>query len=384
MTGLTLPFVAVIVRYQLHGTEFQVSLLTMAPVIGFVTALLWTNMMQGRRKMPYAVWPWIIARSLFILAIFATSSWTFTIIVLLFYLILSIASPAYSDLMKEVYPDGDRGKIMGYARVCTIGSLLVVTLGAGKLLEHVSYRYVFPVAAVFGVVSALVFSRIRAKEATGERGTPLHAFLVDSLRLLWQDKGYLWFCSGIFIFGFGNYMATPACQLYEIDVLNAHYWRQSIYSFVVFAVSAVSYFYWGSHLDRRRPEKVMAWQILAWAVMILGYLVATKWWMLMPSKVLLGVLNAGVDLTYWAGVMFFAPRDRVTQYYAVFLTLNGLRGITAPLLGGVMLECHMISVRGMFVLAAGIILIGMIVQIIGYRKYPKAGACTDEQGDCVT
>jgi MFS family permease len=382
MTGMTLPFVIVIARYRLHASKFEVAVLTMAPVVGYVVSLVWANMMQGRRKMSYAVWPWIVARSLFFLVIFATCSKVFVLIVLLFWLIGSIASPAYSELMKEVYPDGDRAKIMGFARVCTVVSYIVVALIAGKLLETVSYRSIFPVAAVFGIVSALVFNRIHANQATGERGTRLHHFIADSAKLLVQDKGFLWFCMAIFIFGFANFMASPAYALYEVDVLKAREFRQSIYTLVVSAISVISYFYWGSYLDRRRPEKVVAWQIFAWAFIPLTYLVAAQWWMLLPAKVLAGFIGAGTDLVYFTGVMFFAPPNRVSQYYAVFLTLMGIRGIVAPLLGGALLQWHLISLTGMFGLSSAIIFASVVVQMVGYRKYPTAGGHTDEQGDC--
>ncbi len=163
----------------------------MAPVAGYLLSLVWANMMQGRRKMPFAVWPWVIARSLFFLVLFATCSKVFVAIVVLFWIISSIASPAYTQLMKEVYPDSDRARIMGYARVCTVSAMIVMTLVAGKIMENVSYRYVFPVAAVFGIISALVFNRINAKEAAGAPGVRIHRFIADSARLLVEDKGVL-------------------------------------------------------------------------------------------------------------------------------------------------------------------------------------------------
>lgn len=369
MSGMTFSFVVVIARYRLHASKLEIAFLTMAPVAGYLLSLLWANMMQGRRKMPYAVWPWVIARSLFFLVLFATCSKVFVGIVVLFWLICSVASPAYTQLMKEVYPDSDRARIMGYARVCTVVAMIVMTLVAGKIMEHVSYRYVFPVAAFFGVISALIFNRIHAEEATGEPGVRLHHFVADSVRLLVEDKGYLWFCAAVFIFGFANFFATPACLLYEIDVLKVHEFRQSIYTLVVLAVTMVGYFYWGNHLDGRKPDKAVAWQMFAWAFIPLTYLVAAQWWMLLPAKVLMGFVGAGVDLIYLTGVIYFAPADRVSQYYAVFMTLMGIRGVLASLLGGLLLQYHILSMQAVFVISAVLIFASVGVQVIGYRRY---------------
>lgn len=371
MTGMTFPFVAVIARYRLHASDLEIAFLSMAPVAGNLLALIWANMMQGRRKMPFAVWPWIIARSLFFLVIFATCSKVFVSIVCLFYLICSIAAPAYSALIKEIYPDGDRAKIMGYVRIWNTVVLIIVTLAAGKLMERVSYRYVLPVAAMFGVVSALVFNRIHARETTGDPAVRLHHFVADSLRLLVEDKGYLWFCMATFVFGFANFMATPIYALYEVDVLRAHEFRQSIYFLVATGMAMLSYFFWGDFVDRRRPEKVVTWQIIAWAFIPLTYVIASKWWMLLPAKALVGFIGAGNELVYLTGVIYFAPPGRLTQYYGVFMTLMGIRGITAPFLAGALVQWHVTSMQTLFLISAGLTLVAAVVQIAAYRKYDR-------------
>jgi len=373
MSGMTLSFVVVIARYRLRASDIEIAFLSMAPVAGYLLSLVWANMMQGRRKMPFAGWSWVIARSLFFLVLFATCSKVFVGIVVLFWLISSVASPAYTQLMKEIYPDSDRARIMGYARVCTVAAMIVVTLVAGKIMESVSYRYVFPVAAAFGVASALVFNRIPAKEAAGEPGVRLHHFIADSASLLVRDKGYGWFCAAVFIFGFANFFATPACLLYEVDVLGVHEFRQSIYTLTLYAVTTLGYFYWGSRLDRPKPDKAVAWQMFWWAFIPLAYLVATQWWMLLPAKALQGFVNAGVDLVYLTGVIYFAPTERVSQYYAVFTTLMGIRGVLGPLLGGLVLQYHILSMQAVFVISAVVILASVGVQLIGCRKYCALG-----------
>lgn len=384
MNGMTFPFVVVIARYRLHASALEVAFLTMAPVAGNLLSLVWANMMQGRRKMPYAVRPWIAARSLFFLVVFATCSKVFVAIVVLFWLVTSIASPAYSDLMKEIYPDGERAKIMGYARVCTTVAMIILTLIAGRVSEYLSYRCVFPIAAAFGVASALVFNRIHAKEATGDSKVPLHHFVADSVRLLVEDKAYLWFCTGVFIFGFANFMATPIYALYEVDILKAHEVRQSIYTLVLAAVAMLSYFYWGSLADRRQPEKIVAVQALIWMFIPLTYMVAAQWWMVLPAKALAGFLGAGVELSYFVGVFHFAPPGRVSQYQAVFLTLMGIRGILAPALGGALVEWKILSMPAVFGLSAVMILVSVVVQVLGYRRYPTVKHLENQRGGCAT
>lgn len=380
MMGMTLPFVIVIARKTLHATPLEIGFLLMAPVAGNLLSLAWANMTQGRRKMPYAVWPWIIARSLFFLVIFATCSKVFVAIYVVFWLISSAANPAYTELMKEIYPDSDRGKIMGYARVLTSVASTVLALIAGWGLKYVSYRYVFPFAALFGVASCFVFRRIRATEATGSAGVPLLPYVWDSIVMLYRDKGFSWFCAGIFLFGFANFFCSPACALYEIDVLHVATVRTGIFSFVASVCAMAGYFYWGSHLDRRRPEKVVALQALVWMLIPLTYLLAKQWWVLMPAKVLGGFVGAGCDLAYFMGVLHFAPRERLAQYQAIFLTSMGIRGIAGPWLGAKVLEWGVLSMHGVFVVSAVLMLVSVVVQVAGYRRYKPLTFSHDQQG----
>ncbi|MCX8052588.1 MAG: MFS transporter, partial [Armatimonadetes bacterium] len=120
MSGMTAPFVAVIARKQLHASALEISVLSIGPFAGGLFSLIWANLMEGRRKMPFAFWSWASARALLILCIFATKSWSLVAIFSAMYLISSIGQPAYSALMKEIYPDSDRARIMGYSRICTV------------------------------------------------------------------------------------------------------------------------------------------------------------------------------------------------------------------------------------------------------------------------
>ena len=369
MGGATLPFIIVIARMTLKASAMEVALLTMAPAAGYMLSIVWAKLTLGRRKMPYAVYPWIIARSLFFFAIFATCSRSFTGLYVLFCIFTSIAVPPYTDLMKEIYPDSDRGRIMGYVRVLTSVASIIFALIAGVVLKYVSYRYVFPVAAVFGVWSALVFNKIPTRQTTGEPGVRLGIFIWDSVVVMFKDKGYMWFCLGIFIYGFATYLASPVFALYEVDNLHVATVRQSIFTFVASAFSMIGYFFWGTRLDRRRPEKIVAVQAFAWVLVPIIYIFASKWWMLMPVKILAGFLGAGNDLAYFMGVIYFAPRDRLSQYQAIFLTLIGIRAIIGPLSAGWLVDRNLLSAQAIFILCAVITVVSVGAMMYGYRRY---------------
>ncbi len=370
MSGMTNPFIIVIARYRLHASPLQISLLTMAPVSGYLLSLLWANMMHGRRRMPYAVWPWVIARSLFFLVAFATCSKAFVAIMVGFYVLSSVASPAYTDLIQEMYPDADRARIMGYVRVCTVVATIALTMIVGWLSSADSYRIVFPIAAVFGVASALVFSRIPTSEAYGDASIKLHNFIAESVRLFVEDKGYLWCCAGTFIFGIANFMVSPLLAIYEVDTLRAHEAIQSVYNLVVLVVAMLSYAYWGALTDRKQAERVVALQVLMWVFVPLSYLLASHWWMLLPTKALAGFIGAGTELSYFIVIFRYAPKGRVAQYQAVFLTLTAIRGLAGSPLGTALVEWRVMNAQAVMVLSAALTLLSVFVLLWGHKKYP--------------
>lgn len=399
MSGCTGPFIAVIARETLHATPLELAIISMAPVSGNLFSLFWANMMEGRRKMPFAVASWAISRAIFALFYFVTSAPVFVLVFLLSNIAASVAGPAYSALMKEVYPDGDRAKIMGFARVITFASYLIVTPAAGWLLklDKHAYRFAFPVAAIFGVVSALIFNKIKAHERTGDSSVPVHHFLWNSLKIIWHDPGFRWFSGAIFIYGFANFLISPIYAMYQVDFLGVDTRWAGVYSTISSLLMIIAYFYWGGFIDRRKPEKVIAYQALFFAGIPLGYALATQPWMLIPSAILSGILNAGVDLAYFNGVLHFAPTECLTQYQAIFALLMGVRGIVAPLLGAFLVRNHVYglasghvsAMRILFLISAAMILASVLVQLAGARKYgsikDKGSAfcrLEDEQGDC--
>ena len=365
MSGLTMPFFMVIARGNLKASPFQISVLSMMQLAPQVLSLLWASMMEGRRKMPFAVLGWIASRSLFLLAAFVTTSWSFVAMVSLFYVLETISGPAYSALMKEIYPDSDRGRIMGYARVCTLAVIPVVCLIAGPLLHGDNYRFVFPVAAMFGLASAMVFRDIPTKETHGDPSVPLHEFVKNSVRILREDRGFRWFSTGIFVCGFANIMLGPLFVLYQVDTLKVNTNWASLYVVIYSPVAMLSYIFWGSYIDRKTSNEAVAACTILLALVPVGYCFATQAWMILPISMFVAILSAGFELGYANGVLQYAPEDKIGLYQGVFNSLMGIRGLVAPFVGVALYQSGLMPMKAIFVLCAGIMLLAAAIQYHG-------------------
>lgn len=369
MTGLTGPFVAVIARDQLRASELEMALLSMSGVAGSLLSLVWARLAQSKGPMRVAVNSWVAGRALFVLAFFAVTHSTFVALIAVINITAAIGGPAYAAIMREVYPDGDRARIMGYARVYTWCSALAVTAVASWLLGVASYRYVFPLAAVFGIASALVFGRIPTRQPGGEPDESHVEFAKGSIAILRDDASFRWFCAGIFVFGFANFLALPIYPIYQVDALGVRTQWAGVYSITAQLAMLVSVSFWGRRVDQSRPEKVVAVQAMLWTLIPLVYCLASEPWMLLPAMVVSGSLSGGIELSYLNGVMRFAPPARVAQYQALFAVLTGIRGIIAPYVGAELLRSGVLSMKQIFLLSAGLILVSVVIQFLGMRRH---------------
>ena len=168
--GAFLPFIAIVGR-KIGATEFQIALLMAAPYIANTFALLWTEDIFGKGRVWYVVWPNVAGRAVLFAIFFVTDPFDYTLIIFVYMLITAIPFPSYASVMKTNYPDKDRGRLMSYIRIGTACFWIVSSTVTGWILEKGTegYRYIFPAAALFGILSALVFGNIKVRRSEERR-----------------------------------------------------------------------------------------------------------------------------------------------------------------------------------------------------------------------
>jgi MFS family permease len=387
--GAIFPFVAVIARDQLHADAFILSLMTAAPFLGNLFALFWARAMEGKPKLPFMFWSQTIARSIFLLTIFATTPLSFALIVSATQLIATISSPAYAAVIQEIYPDSRRGQIMSYTRAALLTASVLATFAVGPLLEHVSFRWVFPVAALFGIASAWVFAQVPMQPVAPPAADPdprlgaravvreTLSFLGGTLGILKEDRAFRWFALSVFTYGFGNLMLAPIIPIVQVDELHVSTGTIGLLANASQLVAAVSYFFWGRYIDRKSALGAVVLNILFNLLIPLCYFFATNIWYLVPAFILSGITMAGIDLSYFNSVLSFAGVQNVTRYQALQSFLLGIRGTIAPFVGGGLLAAFRANgwdLRLIFLVGFAFLLAGFVMQLIGLRRGPETSA----------
>ncbi len=329
---LTVPFTGLILRRDLEATPFQLSIMAAASAACLLLSLGWARVVDGRRPLPYVVWPGFVARALFLLAPLVTSAWPLIAILVAGNFCGAVSSPAQAALVQRVYPHAQRGRALGRVRMAAGLPGIALAIAGGALLALVHYRWLFPMAALLGMAASLRLRQMPVPEGGQE---PVER---TGLREAWatvrEDTGFRALLTTHFLFGAGIWMQMPANPLLLADVLHATTMQLGLCAALAAVAAFVGNAYWGRLIDRVGSARTLRAVYAVGAVTPLLYYTAWSPWVLLVTAVLESVMTTGLDLVWMLAVIDVAGRGRTTQYMAISVTLAGVRGVGGPLLSG--------------------------------------------------
>lgn len=338
--GMIFPFITRVARNELGATQTMLAILSAAPFLGNLIAPIWAQHMEGKAKMPFVLGSIVPSRLLLVGMIWISTPMPFVLMLSALQLMGAFSSPAYTSLMKDIYPDHARGRLMGYVRVGAQIAAFLAAQAAGRLLDAgYSYRFIFPIAGIIGIFSVIAFAKVRTLPGIQQvsapkpvRSSPMQAWR-ESLELLRLPTGYRWFAASVSVYGFGNLMAGPLYALYQVDVVKVTNTDLATLSNVASMASIVGAFVWGRLVDHYGAAKSVLWSIYCIVGVGVCYLFGASMPLLIIASALSGFGFAGVELAYMASILRYAERGKAAQYQALHSLLLGIRGVTAPALG---------------------------------------------------
>lgn len=405
-SGMTVPFFGVIAR-RMGASPLEIALLISTPFLGHLLSLFVALHMQQRRKMPYVLWVGAISRGLLLFMAFATAVPFFIGLIIMSQIIGCFAAPAYAALMKDAYPDRQRGQLMGLVRVwmtiaamlagvltghlldrglpalwvlgiaVTTGALVareiahprwrlwaglavagLITLLAPCLAMPISYRVLFPIAAMFGLASLWMFKHVPEADVAANEAPRLT--IRDSLGALLTDRRFLLYSLAFFIFGFGSLLQGPLVPLFQVDKLHIDDRWVGLLAMTGAGVSAIAYYVWGRLMDRYGPfiTVVLSFAVVGFSPLVYAqtHHVST----LLVAVIFTGIGNPGVDLIWLNAVMHFTNRDGIPRYAALHTFLMGIRGLIAPFVSAWLLAVTHNNLRLCFYISATVIWVGTL------------------------
>ena len=355
-SGALVSFIPAVAR-KIGASDAQIALIASAGCVGLTLTFFWTYLSMHTKKMTLFVWPRIVGRGLFLLTPFVFSPVFYVGIVVMWACLEALGNPAYGAIMKEVYPEKTRAEIMGYIRIIMSAAIALGAFISGKFLDtgHETYKIVFPIVGILGIISALYFKNIPVNEKN--RQPPVS--LKKMFRGWFTDKEILKLGAITSVAGFGNLMVGPVLTIFMIDKLKLSLLFIGIITSVYSITIIFAYYFWGKLIDKKGSIFSLRLAFLFNAFVIIMYIIGQKWAMIL-SGVFNGFAMSGWDLSWFKYVCARTNSpEKVQTDSGLYYNLMGIRGIIAPFVGIWLMGLY--SIRSTFIISTFIIIAGFFM-----------------------
>jgi MFS family permease len=351
-----ITFVPVIAR-RLGASPLQLALITAMPAMGNFIALAASYYLQRHRKLPFMMLAWSIGRGAFLLMPFVTTPEPFVLIVVAHWLFVSLCVTGYVEVISSIYPAAIRGRAMAYVRVGFTACATLLTPIFGQWLDTWGYQSLFPIAALFGVLSGLTFGQVKYKETFAATARDW----LTPLRILARDARYRTYSIAFSLYGAAMLLISPIIPLLLVDELNLSNAQVGWLGMVNSIAWMLFYIVWGRSIDRRGGLWTIQMNFVLTLVVPLAFFFAHDLWLLALAQIFLGITVAGTDLGWMNAIMQFARKEDIGHYTALHAFLIGVRGMIAPFIGTALITLEWIGIRGVFLLSALLILVSWLI-----------------------
>ena len=179
-----LPMAGAVARKTLLATDWQIGLVVAAPMLGLLISAAWSIRSTCRRPVQLVFWPQIIAGLLLLCVGIVKSAalfvWVFTAVSIM----KSFPVPAYTTIMKHIYPQPVRGSLLSFINSRSYLVAVVFMLISGVILDWnpQMYRILFPFAGVASIISAFSIRGVKLKgvDLDKYRGKPSTYYMVKT------------------------------------------------------------------------------------------------------------------------------------------------------------------------------------------------------------
>ena len=334
--------------------NFIIGILTGLPAIANLTSFAWAAAAHGRPKIRFIVALQIVAAlSIAGIGLASPSSSGFV----LFAIAVALGRIAWAGVVTvrttvwgNNYPRTDRARVAGCFATVQALCLAGVTFLMGLLLDDNpnAYQWAFPTAAGIGLIGILAYSRIHVHDHEKLMQTERSMDHMDRssrpslnplgmISLLRGDRHFRFFMICMFLIGTGNMMVTAPLIVILDEQFNMDYVQAiSILTSIPILMMPLSIPIWSRLLDRLhvvRFRSIHSWVFIISNLIFFASVISS--WMpgIWAAAIIRGIGFGGGVLAWNLGHHDFATPQTSSQYMGVHVTLTGIRGFLAPILG---------------------------------------------------
>jgi MFS family permease len=397
---------AVVVSKTFAGSDLLIAIVQATPAFANISSLLWGALLVGRRKLPVlislAAAGIAVALSVAVTPHSPFGGWIFALQICLSRVFMSGVVTAQAGLWRSNYPKTHRGRITAGLQVVRTLMSLPVILGCGLLFDRdeSAYRWFYPAIACVGALGLLILRRIHvrgeaaamARRAANSDGPDADAALAAPFGLLSlmsprqvlgrmrealrQDPRFARYCTAQMCIGSANLMIMPVNTIVLTKVLDLTYTASNGLLDIIPRVAMILVLpFWARLFDRVGVLRFRVVNSACWCGSLLfcglgaffamlhqhgAAVLAAAMIAYYVGRAADGLAQSGGAIAWYIGHLHFAEDDKAELYMGIHVSLTGLRGLLAPLLGtllytvidcGVFAVAFVISALGMMIFA---------------------------------
>jgi MFS family permease len=375
----------IISKKTFHALDWQLTLLAMVwPVSNFIS-IWWGKILEhSKHKSRYFLLVAILGRLVLIAGLWIANMNQFLLLLTFMFSFSSLLIPATNAIYQENISPDNRGRVFGYTVSLSTLISMILTYFAGRLLDinENSYHMILITAGIAGFLSALALSLVKfdenyQKPNVGKMTPRDFAFtpIKRMLEILKTNKEFAKFERNFSAYGMGFLIMLPVMPIYMVQTLKLNYTSNFLAKGIlsqlgVLLLSPVL----GKLHDKFHPHKFTALSFGSLALFPAFFLVSgmmhDRFWailMVNVAFVFFGVAMTGVNLSWNMGTIYFAGKGESPMYQSVHVTLTGIRGVIAPLLGLVLLR--LFGIFSVFIFALGALILASWLSYRDYKNY---------------
>lgn len=363
----------VILKKSLNASDFEVTLLIYLTSTSFLISIYGSELINRASTRSKAILVMgVVGRLPLLLIPFFESK---------FYYIGAIAFASYIDAMlipvwnvifKHNYTNERRSTLFSYASSVQTATLLIITTLFGYFLDKNEdlYKLMFPISGIFGMLCYYNLAKMMKLVPDTHEHRITAAMKVDlktlkdiiilplrnTLRICRENKPFLRFEAYFFLYGMAFMIMSVAIPIFLVEQLQLDYTPISVARGLIFHSALIIFTpVMGKLQGSGHPAKFSGYVFLLLMLfplilIVAGYFSADgitdlEMFFFYFCFFLFGVGMSGVTLSWALGSIFYAPEHEVSNYQAVHVTLTGVRGLFAPLVGYVIIQLFSIELN---------------------------------------
>lgn len=380
---------------SMKGSDYQIGFLFQLPVIVLLFSIFFNELIKrtAYKKRFLNIFTIITRLPLLFVLFFPNSlseikvfhQYAFLIILLVYYFSTPIILPMINQFLKQSYSNDNFGKLYSYATSISKIAALFSTFAAGYVLDinQFYFKQLYVVLAVGGFASIFILTRIDYKDTVPIIKKTVFQSVGSSLKrmknILLSKKPFLHFQIGFMLYGLAFMTTSGVISLFLNDDLDLNYSSLAFYKNGYNTINILLLPVFGKLIGKIDPRKFGIFTFAALCAFFLFLYLTTIFqgyfeiwqikifYFLIPAYISYGIFSATMGLLWFIGSAYFSKNEEVSDYQSIHLSLTGLRGMFAPLIG--IYFYLLIDYGGVFLMGMGFIVFAIITLFWSMKKF---------------